>query len=64
MPGSDEKLGSGLGALFGPNISDIIDDIQSGAHEKEYGRQVDLYLDEIHSNPYQPRQTFDDEALE
>ncbi len=64
MPGNEEKLGSGLDALFGTNISDIIDDIQSGAHADEYGRQVDLYLDEIHSNPYQPRQTFDDDSLE
>ena len=64
MPGNEEKLGSGLDALFGTNISDIIDDIQSGVNGTEYGRQIDLYLDEIHSNPYQPRQTFDGESLE
>lgn len=62
MAGND-RLGSGLDALFGGNISDFFDDIQNNATGDD-NRRVDIYLDEIHSNPYQPRKVFDDESLE
>ena len=65
MP-KDEKsgLGSGLDAIFGPNFSDIIDDIQNTAMGEEYGHKTSVRLSEVHSNPYQPRTVFDEKKLE
>lgn len=65
MP-KDEKsgLGSGLDAIFGPNFSDIIDDIQNTALGEEYGQKTSVKLSEVHSNPYQPRTVFDEKKLD
>ena len=65
MP-KDEKsgLGSGLDALFGPELSSIIDDIQNSAAGDEYGYKTTVNIAEVHSNPYQPRKVFDQDKLE
>ena len=64
MP-KEDRLGTGLAALFGDNvnISNIIDDIQSNAANTDIGRRVSLKISEIHPNPYQPRQIFDEAKL-
>jgi ParB family transcriptional regulator, chromosome partitioning protein len=59
---ADEKtrLGRGLEAIFGENVSTLLEDIQrSHANNSE---QVALEL--IHPNPYQPRVHFDDVKIE
>lgn len=59
---ADEKtrLGRGLEAIFGENVSTVLEDIQrSHANNSE---QVALEL--IHPNPYQPRVHFDDVKIE
>ena len=65
MP-KDEKsgLGSGLDALFGPELSSIIDDIQNCAAGDEYGYKTTVNISEVHTNPYQPRRVFDQDKLE
>ena len=65
MP-KDEKsgLGSGLDALFGPELSSIIDDIQISAAGDEYGYKTTVNISEVHTNPYQPRRVFDQDKLE
>ncbi|MBQ3375122.1 MAG: ParB/RepB/Spo0J family partition protein [Erysipelotrichaceae bacterium] len=65
MP-KDEKsgLGSGLDALFGPELSSIIDDIQNSAAGDEYGYKTTVNISEVHTNPYQPRRVFDQDKLE
>ena len=59
---SDERsrLGKGLEAIFGENVSQVLDEIQ---HESKNIAQS-LRLDEIHPNPYQPRTYFDPVKLE
>ncbi len=59
-----ERLGTGLAAIFGEDVISVIDEIQSSAKADEYGRRATLKLDQIRSNPYQPRKVFDQEKLE
>lgn len=59
---ADEKprLGRGLEAIFGENVSTVLDEIQrSHANNSE---EVELEL--IHPNPYQPRIHFDEVKIE
>ncbi len=57
----NKKLGKGLDAIFGGDISTLIDDIEKNTPETKH---VDISLDEIRPNPYQPRKLFDEEKLE
>lgn len=56
----NKKLGKGLDAIFGGDISTLIDDIEKNTPES---KQVAVSLDEIRPNPYQPRKLFDEEKL-
>ena len=63
MP-KDDHLGTGLEAIFGPDLTNIIDDIQNNSEmADQYGRKVTLRIDEIRMNPYQPRHVFDETKL-
>ena len=57
----NKKLGKGLDAIFGGDISTLIDDIEKNTPES---KQVTVDLDEIRPNPYQPRKLFDEEKLQ
>ena len=57
----NKKLGKGLDAIFGGDISTLIDDIEKNTPES---KQVKVALDEIRPNPYQPRRLFDEEKLQ
>lgn len=57
----NKKLGKGLDAIFGGDISTLIDDIEKNTPES---KQVTVALDDIRPNPYQPRQLFDEEKLQ
>lgn len=57
----NKKLGKGLDAIFGGDISTLIDDIEKNTPET---KQVTVSLEEIRPNPYQPRKLFDEEKLE
>ncbi|KAF0227226.1 MAG: ParB-like protein [Erysipelotrichaceae bacterium] len=59
---ADEKprLGRGLEAIFGENVSTVLDEIQrSHANNSE-----EVALELIHPNPYQPRIHFDEVKIE
>ncbi|NLC55061.1 MAG: ParB/RepB/Spo0J family partition protein [Erysipelothrix sp.] len=60
---SNKKLGRGLGAIFGDDLSNVIEDIQQGSSSELSGKKMDVLLSEIRSNPYQPRKTFDQEKI-
>ena len=60
---SNKKLGKGLGAIFGDDLSNAIEDIQQGASSDVSGKKQEISLDNIRSNPYQPRKTFDEEKI-
>ena len=57
---ANKKLGKGLDAIFGGDITAIIDDIEKNPQSS----QVTIKLSEIRPNPYQPRKVFDQAALE
>lgn len=57
---SDQKrLGKGLEALFGENVNAVLEELQQNA-----SGSMELSLSEIHPNPYQPRQVFDEIKLQ
>ena len=56
----NKRLGKGLDAILGGDITTLIDDIENNTPAS---KQVLVSLDEIRPNPYQPRKKFDDTAL-
>ena len=59
---SNQKLGKGLGAIFGNDIDSVLDEISRG--ESEYkGDSTNIKVAEIRPNPYQPRKQFDETGL-
>ena len=56
-------LGRGLDSIFGSNVEQFLDDIQSSAKEVPGRREVEIAIEEISPNPYQPRKEFDQTAL-
>ncbi|MDR1795101.1 MAG: ParB/RepB/Spo0J family partition protein [Erysipelotrichaceae bacterium] len=60
---NERKLGKGLGALFGEDLNSVIEEIESGKSELANDKTV-LPIDEIRSNPYQPRKEFNPEKLQ
>ncbi|MDO4377720.1 MAG: ParB/RepB/Spo0J family partition protein [Erysipelotrichia bacterium] len=61
---NNERLGSGLAAIFGDDVNSVLDEIQNNAKNDEYGSKTVLNVHDIRSNPYQPRKTFDETALQ
>ena len=59
MKKDEARLGKGLGAIFGEDLSNVIEEIQQG----DESRQSEIKLSEIRPNPYQPRKIFDDEKI-
>ena len=57
-------LGKGLNSIFGQDVEQYLDDIQNNAAEAPGRREVELPIEEIRPNPYQPRKEFDKKALE
>ncbi len=57
-------LGKGLDSIFGSNVEQFLDDIQNNGKEVPGRREIEIAIDEIRANPYQPRKEFDEKALE
>lgn len=57
-----KRLGKGLGAIFGDDLSSVIEEIQQG--NIDAGRHYELPIEDIRSNPYQPRRIFDKGKIE
>lgn len=55
--------GRGLDAIFGTDVNQFLDDIQNNASEIPGRKEVEIRIDEIRPNPYQPRKEFDQDAL-
>lgn len=58
-----EITGQGLDAIFGENLSDLIEDIQNGKVDTG-NSTIEIKVDEIKPNPYQPRKQFDEKKLQ
>ncbi|MBB5183871.1 ParB/RepB/Spo0J family partition protein [Catenisphaera adipataccumulans] len=56
----NSRLGRGLNSIFGQDVSRMLEDIQNGEDQRE---QLQIPVDEIRPNPYQPRKVFEPEAL-
>jgi ParB family chromosome partitioning protein len=57
----NRRLGKGLGAIFGENVSSVLEEIQKGNDGSFPKEEIDLL--KIHPNPYQPRIVFDPEKI-
>ncbi len=58
-----ERAAQGLDAIFGDDISALLEGIQHG--EVDTGNQAtEILLDDIKPNPYQPRKQFDEKKLQ
>lgn len=57
------RLGKGLGAIFGDDVSSVLEEIQQGGREDLGGVKQLLPVESIRPNPYQPRRHFDEEKL-
>lgn len=57
------RLGKGLGAIFGDGVSTVLEDIQQGNRSDFGGVKSNIKVKNIKANPYQPRRHFDEEKL-
>ncbi len=56
------NVGKGLSSIFGADVSQMLEDIQSGVHSDH--KPIEIPLSQIWPNRYQPRRTFDEVALQ
>lgn len=59
----NKRLGKGLGAIFGDDVSSLLEDIQNGTNEAFQGSKAVIKISDIQVNPYQPRRHFDEDKL-
>lgn len=57
---NNRKLGKGLEALLGTDVNDFIDELE---HNYDKNAVMEISLNEISSNPYQPRTVFDEDKI-
>ena len=60
---SEARLGKGLAAIFGEDVSDVLEDIQQGKSDTHVSGRFEVPVDQVRPNPYQPRNTFDEQRL-
>ena len=58
------RLGRGLSAIFGEDVTSVLDEIQQGKTEVEGSKKSEIEVSIIRPNPYQPRRTFDEAKLQ
>ena len=63
MAEKKKALGRGLDSIFGSNVEQFLDDIQNNASDIPGRKEVEININEIRPNPYQPRREFDPKAL-
>lgn len=60
---SKKALGRGLDSIFGSNVEQFLDDIQNNSADAPGRKEIEIPVDQIRPNPYQPRKEFDTKAL-
>lgn len=58
------RLGKGLSAIFGEDVSEVLEDIQQGKTEIHEDSKFEVPINEVKPNPYQPRKNFDDNRIQ
>lgn len=61
---SEARLGKGLAAIFGEDVSEVLEDIQQGKSDTHVSGRFEVEVGKVRPNPYQPRKSFDDERLQ
>lgn len=61
---SEARLGKGLAAIFGEDVSEVLEDIQQGKSDTNVSGRFEVAVAEVRPNPYQPRKSFDDARLQ
>lgn len=56
-------LGKGLTSIFGTDVEQFLDDIQNNGGDAPGRREIEISINEIRANPYQPRKEFDEKPL-
>ena len=56
-------LGRGIEAILGQDAINIIDEIESSGRNVPGRKEIQIEIDDIRANPYQPRKVFDEKAL-
>lgn len=64
MSEKKNRLGKGLGAIFGEDVSDVLEEIQRGSSDVFVGDKTKIPVDSIINNPYQPRKEFDETKIQ
>lgn len=57
------KLGKGLNEIFGDDIDNFLDEIDSNTNSSKVGT-IEIKISDIRANPYQPRKKFDQTGLQ
>lgn len=60
MSEENKRLGKGLSSIFGGDITQMLDDIQNGQDTSQNYAQLQIPVDQIRPNPYQPRKIFNE----
>lgn len=64
MSDSKKRLGKGLSAIFGDDVSEVLEEIQRGSSDVFIGDKAKIEVSSIVLNPYQPRKKFDETKLQ
>ena len=63
-PAKKQSLGRGISAIFGNSPEATISSINDKNADKIVGNIIELELDLIETNPFQPRTSFNEEELQ
>ena len=61
---NNARLGKGLSAIFGEDVSNVLEDIQQGKSEVHEDSKFEVDVKDVKPNPYQPRNHFDDDKIQ
>ena len=64
MAEKKKKLGRGLDSIFGGDVEQFLDEIQETAAGQPGRKEIQIPVEDIRPNPYQPRKNFDEKALQ
>lgn len=64
MSDKKNRLGKGLGAIFGEDVAGVLEEIQKGSSDVFVGDKAKIPVDSIVNNPYQPRKEFDETKIQ
>ena len=61
---NNARLGKGLSAIFGEDVSNVLEDIQQWKSEVHEDSKFEVDVKDVKPNPYQPRKHFDDDKIQ